>query len=205
MRTHELESRVGSLPVPEQGEDVEEELDDVDVQHHGPEDVVVHAEGVPAPADDQLRVEDQVEGEDEDAQAAVDLLQEGAAQEDQEEAEDAEHHRGRQEVGTKVREVRLRREGVGRERPDQHARGRHRDGHRAHRVLGAAHAHEEALRRGEAGQQEVVEGEGAHVPLAAAGAHHREHEEGIEHHRDDDQREAVNLDPGLGGLAEDEG
>mmetsp|Transcript_26003 Transcript_26003/g.82584 ORF Transcript_26003/g.82584 Transcript_26003/m.82584 type:complete len:236 (+) Transcript_26003:1966-2673(+) len=205
MRTHELESRVGSLPVPEQGEDVEEELDDVDVQHHGPEDVVVHAEGVPAPADDQLRVEDQVEGEHQDPQAAVDLVHQREGEEHAEEAEDHQDQAGRKEVGSEAGEVRLCEEGVGSETADKDAGANNGQQHGGDAVVGAAHADEDALRSREAREEEVVRRELAQVPLAATGAHQREQEAEVQDRGHDHQGEAVAGDPVLHSCAEHKG
>ena len=57
---------------PEDGEDVEEEVDDVQVEVEGGEDVLLRAEGVLVlPTQHDLRVVDQVEREDQTANRGV--------------------------------------------------------------------------------------------------------------------------------------
>eukprot|EP00406_Dinophysis_acuminata_P072221 CAMPEP_0179257960 /NCGR_PEP_ID=MMETSP0797-20121207/25066_1 /TAXON_ID=47934 /ORGANISM="Dinophysis acuminata, Strain DAEP01" /LENGTH=287 /DNA_ID=CAMNT_0020965971 /DNA_START=22 /DNA_END=881 /DNA_ORIENTATION=- len=183
-----------SLPLPEEAQHAQEELDDVEVDVQRREHVVVDAELVRLvlAADDHLRVVDGVDDEDQEPDKVVehDTPLDGDA-EGPEGAEDEaparERHRGAEEHGPEPREVRLRLEREDRE-PEEGPGGHAGAEHDAlPREARGREADEDRLEDGEREEQHVVHGVGARRVLAA---HH-----GADAHQRRDDRQAE--EPGL--------
>eukprot|EP00408_Alexandrium_pacificum_P009375 CAMPEP_0171234500 /NCGR_PEP_ID=MMETSP0790-20130122/41463_1 /TAXON_ID=2925 /ORGANISM="Alexandrium catenella, Strain OF101" /LENGTH=201 /DNA_ID=CAMNT_0011700783 /DNA_START=283 /DNA_END=885 /DNA_ORIENTATION=+ len=180
---------VSVVVVPKQPQEVEEKIDDVQVQVECREDVVVDAEGdlVALPlADDELRVVDNVEGEEDDAKSGIALRGEahGHAEERQQgqreakgEQRDEEPHQIRPEAC----EVGLRSPSVDRHADEDHGGNGRGSADNALRVGRRDHADKDGLESREGEKHNVVCGERLGHLLAAS---HR-----ADRHDGDDQRD----------------
>eukprot|EP00406_Dinophysis_acuminata_P018802 CAMPEP_0179340826 /NCGR_PEP_ID=MMETSP0797-20121207/69491_1 /TAXON_ID=47934 /ORGANISM="Dinophysis acuminata, Strain DAEP01" /LENGTH=295 /DNA_ID=CAMNT_0021054821 /DNA_START=22 /DNA_END=905 /DNA_ORIENTATION=+ len=192
-----------SLPLPEEAQHAQEELDDVEVEVERGEHVVVDAElelvrRVPPRADDHLRVVDDVEDEEDDADDVVEhhghVHVDAARAEDRDHEAEREHREERaKEVRSASREVGLRHARVGREAQE------HDDGHAGSQddTLPCVHRADEAdhdALEGREGEEENVVCRVLPRDVAAAG--HRDH--GDERHRQGEVEEpGVVLQPHL--------
>jgi len=82
-----------SLPIPEQLQNIQEQLNDVNIQLNGCKDIIVHTDGELTFTHDHLRVVDEIKGEKKYPAAAVNLMHKWRLNEH---AENAENHQAHQ-------------------------------------------------------------------------------------------------------------